>query len=104
FTSLSSLVCRLSMSPRYLALPSILFNIGVAVALCAWLLVREPPRVHRVLIGLFVLTLLVGAWRAIPYSKDFRKLHGQEIFVRAQHTQLKHILDDPKLPPLLVTC
>jgi hypothetical protein len=53
---------------------------------------------------LFVFTILVGVWRAIPYSKDFRKLHGQETFVRGQHTALKSILDNPKVVPLLERC
>jgi hypothetical protein len=91
----------LSVIPRYLAVPSILFNLGVAVALTAWLLVKEPKRAHRLLLGLFVLSLLVGAWRSVPYSKDFRKLHGQENFVRGQHTQLKAILDNPKVAALM---
>jgi hypothetical protein len=100
-TFLAIAAAGLSVIPRYLAVPSILFNLGVAVALTAWLLVKEPRRVHRLLLGLFVLTLLVGAWRSIPYSKDFRKLHGQENFVRGQHTSLKAILDDPKVVALM---
>jgi hypothetical protein len=100
-TFLAIAAAGLSVIPRYLAVPSILFNLGVALALTAWLIVPEPKRVHRLLVGLFVLTLLVGAWRAIPYSKDFRKLHGQEIFVRQQHTTLKAIVDNPKVAPLL---
>jgi hypothetical protein len=56
------------------------------------------------LVGLFVLTLLVGVWRALPYEKDFRKLHGQETFVKGQHTGLKNILDDSKVVPLLTSC
>jgi hypothetical protein len=103
-TFLAIAAAGLSVIPRYLAVPSILFNLGVAVALTAWLLVREPRRVHRLLLGLFVLTLLVGAWRARPYEKDFRKLHGQETFVKGQHVGLKSILDDPKVVPLLATC
>jgi hypothetical protein len=94
----------LSVIPRYLAVPSILFNLGVAFALTGWLVFREPRRLHRLLVALFVLTLLVGAWRAIPVSKDFQKLHGQESFVRGQHTALKAIFDDPKVVPLLSTC
>jgi hypothetical protein len=63
--------------------------------------VKEPRRAHRLFVALFVLTLLVGAWRAVPYSKDFRKLHGQESFVRGQHASLKAILDDPKVVALM---
>ena len=103
-TFLAIAVAGLSVIPRYLAIPSILFNIGVAVGLTGWLLVPEPRPAHRLLIGLFALSLLVGAWRAIPYSQDFRKLHGQEIFVRGQHTALKSILDNPKVVPLLNSC
>jgi hypothetical protein len=103
-TFLAIAAAGLSVIPRYLAVPSILFNLGVAVALTAWLVVREPRRVHRLLVALFVFTLLVGAWRAIPYSKDFRKLHGQQTFVKGQHIALKAILDDPRVVPLLETC
>jgi hypothetical protein len=103
-TFLAIAAAGLSVIPRYLAVPSILFNLGVAVSLTAWLLVRAPKRVHRMLLGLFVLSLLVGAWRAVPYEKDFRKLHGQETFVKGQHVGLKNILDDPKVVPLLSTC
>jgi hypothetical protein len=100
-TFLAVAAAGLSVIPRYLAVPSILFNLGVAVALTGWLLVKEPRRAHRLLLGLFVLTLLVGAWRSIPYSKDFRKLHGQENFVRGQHTALKAVLDEPKVAALM---
>ena len=103
-TFLAIAAVGLSVIPRYLAIPSILFNISVAVALTAWLLVKEPRRVHRMFVALFVVTLLVGAWRALPYEKDFRKLHGQESFVKGQHIGLKGILDDPKVVPLLATC
>jgi hypothetical protein len=103
-TFLAIAAAGLSVIPRYLAVPSILFNLGVAFALTGWLVVREPRTVHRLLVGLFVLTLLVGAWRSIPISKDFQKLHGQESFVRGQHTALKAIFDDPRVVPLLETC
>jgi hypothetical protein len=103
-TFLAIAAAGLSVIPRYLAVPSILFNLGVAVSLTAWLLVPEPKRVHRLLLGLFALSLLVGAWRAVPYSNDYQKLHGQETFVKAQHAALKSILDDPKVVPLLETC
>jgi hypothetical protein len=103
-TFLAIAAAGLSVIPRYLAIPSILFNISVAVALTGWLLVKEPKRAHRLFVALFVFTLLVGAWRAIPYSKDYRKLHGQEAFVKGQHTALKSILDNPKVVPLLTAC
>jgi hypothetical protein len=103
-TFLAIAAAGLSVIPRYLAVPSILFNLGVAVALTGWLVVREPRRAHRLLLGLFVVTLVVGAWRAVPYDKDLRKLHGQVSFVRQQHSGLKAILDDPKVVPLLESC
>jgi hypothetical protein len=103
-TFLAIAAAGLSVIPRYLAVPSILFNLGVALALTAWLVVRERRRGHRLLVGLFVLTLVLVAWRTVPYEKDFRKLHGQEIFVKGQHVGLKNILDDPKVAPLLATC
>jgi hypothetical protein len=103
-TFLAIAAAGLSVIPRYLAVPSILFNLGVALALTAWAIVREPRRVHRLLVGLALLTLVLVAWRARPYAEDFRKLHGQETFVKGQHTSLKSILDDPKVVPLLATC
>src|SRR5205085_3040633 len=103
-TFLAIALAGLSVIPRYLAVPSILFNVGVAVALTAWLLVPAPRRLHRLLIGLAVVALGLVAFRAAPYDQDFRKLHGQENFVRAQHRHLKAILDDSKVVPLLETC
>ena len=103
-TFLAIAAAGLSVIPRYLAVPSILFNLGVAVAVTAWLVVREPRRVHRLLVGLFALALLVGAWRLPAYEKDFSKLRGQETFVRQQHKELKAILDDPKVVPLIDRC
>ncbi len=104
FTFFAIAAAGLSVIPRYLAVPSILLNLCVAVALTGWLLVAQPRRAHRLLVLLFVLSLAVGAWRAIPYSKDFRKLHGQENFVHSQHADLKAILDNPSVVPLLDSC
>jgi hypothetical protein len=103
-TFLGIAAAGLSVIPRYLAVPSILFNLGVAVAFTAWLLVQEPRRVHRLLVALAVLALAVAVWRVPAYDKDVRKLHGQVSFVHAQHAGLKAILDDPKVVPLLETC
>src|SRR5436190_2883254 len=36
--------------PRYLAIPSILFNISVAVALTGWIVVKVPRRAHRLFV------------------------------------------------------
>lgn len=103
-TFLAIAAAGLSVIPRYLAVPSILFNLGVAVGYTAWLLVREPKRLHRAFLGMAVLGLALLGWRAVPYANDFQKLHGQESFVRGQHTSLKNILDDPKVVPLLEAC
>jgi len=103
-TFLAIAAAGLSVIPRYLAVPSILFNLGVAVAVTAWLLVREPRRLHRLLVALAVVSVAVGAWRARPYAKDFRRLHGQVSFVKGQHIGLKAIFDDPKVAPLVDTC
>lgn len=103
-TFLAIAAAGLSVIPRYLAVPSILFNLGVAAAFTGWTLMYEPRRLHRALVALALLSLLVVGWRARPYDKDFRKLHGQESFVKGQHTNLKAILDDPKVVPLLATC
>jgi hypothetical protein len=66
--------------------------------------VHEPRRLHKLFAGLALLSLLVVGWRSRDYVKDFRKLHGQENFVREQHLGLKRILDDPKVVPLLESC
>jgi hypothetical protein len=103
-TFLAIAAAGLSVIPRYLAIPSILFNLGVALSLTAWVLVREPRRVHRALVLLAVLSVAVGAWRALPYDKDFRKLHGQVTLVKGQYVGLKSIFDDPKVAPLVDRC
>ena len=103
-TFLAIAAAGLSVIPRYLVVPSILFNIGVALALTAWSFVREPPRLHRALVVLAILAVAVGVFRAIPYSKDFRKLHGQVTFVKGQYVGLEQIFDDPKVAPLVDTC
>jgi hypothetical protein len=104
FTFLAIAAVGLSVIPRYLAVPSILFNLGVAFAVTAWAVVREPRRAHRLMVGLFVLALLVGGWRSRAYEQDFRKLNGQQTFVRGQHRELKAVLDDPRVVPLLDSC
>ena len=90
----------LSVIPRYLAIPSILFNLGVAFAFTAWLVV-EHPRARRVAQALAVVALALVAWRAPAYFKDFQKLNGQTNFVKNQHRDLESILDDPRVVPLL---
>jgi hypothetical protein len=103
-TFLAIAAAGLSVIPRYLAVPSILFNLGVAMAFTAWALVQEPRRLHKLFVALAVLSLLMAGWRSRDYVKDFRKLHGQENFVREQHLGLERILDDPKVVPLLESC
>jgi hypothetical protein len=93
----------LSVIPRYLVVPSILFNVGVAVALFGWTLVREP-RVRSVAIGIAVVSLALVAWRSVDWVNDMRKLNGQTLFVKKQHKDLKAILEDPSVAPLLGRC
>jgi hypothetical protein len=93
----------LSVIPRYLVVPSILFNIGVAVALFGWTLVQEP-RARRVAIGIAILSLLVVAWRTPWWVSDMRKLNAQTLFVKKQHRDLKAILQNPEVVPLLGRC
>jgi hypothetical protein len=104
FTFFAIAAAGLSVIPRYLAVPSILMNLGVALSLTGWLIVREPKRVHRLLIALAVVSLAAIGFRSIPYAKDFQKLHGQENFVRGQHENLKAIVDNPRVVPLLASC
>jgi hypothetical protein len=93
----------LSVIPRYLAVPSILLNVGVAVALFGWTLISEP-RARRVAIGIAIVALLLVGWRSVDWFNDLRKLHGQTLFVKHQHRDLKGILQDPSVAPLLARC
>lgn len=93
----------LSVIPRYLAIPSILFNLGVAFAFTAWLVIRDA-RARRVAQVLAVIALALVAWRTPSYFKDFQKLNGQTNFVKNQHRDLEAILDDPRVVPLLASC
>jgi hypothetical protein len=93
----------LSVIPRYLLIPSLFFNIGVAVSLALWMLVSEP-RARRVAVALAALTLLLIAWRTPAYVKDARALNGQTLFVSDQYRQLKAILQHPNVVPLLQSC
>jgi hypothetical protein len=97
-------VAGLSVIARYMAVPSILFNLGVAVAFTAWIFVRSPRRLHRLLVGLAIVSLGLLGWRTVSYKNDLFKLHSQEVFVKEQHDHLKAILDDPKVVPLLAAC
>jgi hypothetical protein len=93
----------LSVIPRYVAVPSILLNVGVAVALLGWTLVQEP-RARLVAVAIAVVSLGLVAWRSVALVNDLRKLHGQTLFVKSQHRDLKAILQDPGVAPLLSRC
>jgi hypothetical protein len=102
-TFLAISVAGLSVIPRYLVIPSLILNLCVAAALMGWALVTEP-RARRVAIGIAVLGFALVAFRTPAYVNDFRKLNGQTTFVRGQHQDLKRVLDDPRVVPLLQTC
>jgi hypothetical protein len=57
-----------------------------------------------VAIGVAVLSLLLVGWRSVDWVGDLRKLHGQTLFVKHQHQDLKAILQDPSVAPLLGRC
>jgi hypothetical protein len=93
----------LSVIPRYLAVPSILLNVGVGVALFGWTLVTER-RARWVAIAIALLSLGLVGWRSVDWANDLRKLHGQTLFVKHQHRDLKDILQNPSVVPLLGRC
>jgi hypothetical protein len=93
----------LSVIPRYVAVPSIVLNAGVAVALFGWTLISDP-RARRVAIAVAVVSLGIVAWRSVSIVNDLRKLQGQTLFVKNQHRDLKAILQDPAVVPLLARC
>lgn len=103
FTFLAIAAAGLSVIPRYLVVPSILLNVGVGVALFGWTIVKER-RARQVAIGVAVLSVLIVAWRVPAFVNDFRKLHGQTLFVKRQHQNLKSVLEDPAVVPLLRSC
>lgn len=102
-TFLAISVAGLSVIPRYLVIPSLLLNLCVAVALAGWVLLREP-RARRVALGIAGLALALIAFRAPAYVNDFRKLNGQTTFIESQHQDLKRVLDDSRVAPLLDAC
>ncbi len=93
----------LSVIPRYLLIPSLIFNLCVAVALVGFTLAGSTG-VRRAAVALAVITLALVAFRTPSYLSDLAKLNGQAVYVREQHQQLKAILDDPEVVPLLTTC
>lgn len=102
-TFLAISVAGLSVIPRYLVIPSLLLNLCVAVALAGWTLVKEP-RARRVALGIGVLALALVLFRSPAYVNDFRKLNGQTTFVESQHSDLKRVLEDPRVATLLDSC
>ena len=102
-TFLAISVAGLSVIPRYLVIPSLLLNLCVAAALAGWTLVKEP-RARRVAIAVAALGLALVVFRAPAYLNDFRKLNGQTTFVQSQYQDLKRVLDDPRVVPLLRSC
>lgn len=102
-TFLAISVAGLSVIPRYLLIPSLVLNLCVAAALGGWALVTEP-RARRVATGIAVFGLALVGFRTPAYLNDFRKLNGQTTFVQAQHQDLKRVLDDPRVVPLLGSC
>ena len=93
----------LSVIPRYLLIPSLVFNLCVAVALLGFTL-AESGRLRSAAIALAVVAFALVVLRTPAYVRDLGKLNGQAVFVREQHQQLKAILDDPEVVPLLTTC
>ncbi|HEX8854538.1 MAG TPA: hypothetical protein VF752_02985 [Thermoleophilaceae bacterium] len=96
-------IAGLSVIPRYLVIPSLLFNLGVGVALAGWAVITDR-RARRVAIGVAALSLLLVMWRTPAWINDFRKLNGQTLFVKKQHQGLKAILQDPSVTALMAKC
>jgi hypothetical protein len=103
FVFLAIAAVGLSVIPRYLVIPSLVFNLCVAVALAGWTLARRG-RLRAVAVGLALLSLALVAWRAPSYLKDARVLNSQAVFVRDQHRGLASLLADPEVTGLLRTC
>jgi hypothetical protein len=93
----------LSVIPRYLVIPSLVFNLCVAAALAGWALAGTRA-LRTAGIALAVLTVALVAWRAPSYLKDARVLNSQAVFVRDQHRSLSALLAEPQVARLLRTC
>jgi hypothetical protein len=93
----------LSVIPRYMTIPSLLLSLCVAVALGGWTLV-EGRTARRVAIGIAVVSVLLIAWRAPFYYRDFAKLADQAAFIEAQHKGLKGVVDEPRVVSALQSC
>jgi len=93
----------LSVIPRYLAIPSLILNLCVALSLTGWVLLRSRAgRGAAVALALFSLVLV--AWRTPSYLKDASVLNSQAVFVRDQHRGLSAVLADPAVERLIRTC
>lgn len=93
----------LSVIPRYLLIPSLVFDLCVGVAFAGWALTHaRGPR--RAAIALAVLSLLLLGWRTPALVNDARKLNGQTHYVMQQHQGLKAILSDARVVALLGRC
>lgn len=103
-TFLAIAVAGLSVIPRYLVIPSLVLNLAVGVAVAGWALVEAPPRARRAALAVAGLAFLLIAWRSPDYVRDVRKLNGQTLFSSEQHRELKAILDDARVVPLLQDC
>jgi hypothetical protein len=93
----------LSVIPRYLAIPSLILNLCVAVALTSWAIV-EGRGERRAAIVLAVVSLAVLGWRAPALVEDLQQLNGQTFYVKNQHQGLKAALSDARVVPLLREC
>lgn len=93
----------LSVIPRYLVIPSLIFNLCVAAALVGFALTRAP-RAQRLGLALAALALALIVLRIPAYRSDLAKLNEQTYFVEDQHRELKQILDEPQVVALLASC
>jgi hypothetical protein len=93
----------LSVIPRYLLIPSLFFNLSVAVSLIGWTLVGSP-RARAAAVALAVLTVALVVWRTPSYLRDASTLNSQAVFVREQHRKLQSLLADPAVAQLVRTC
>jgi hypothetical protein len=97
----------LSVIPRYLLIPSLFFNLGVAVALTGWAVMSARGRrgaEFAIPVALAVVAVAVMAFRAPSYVTDVKKLNSRTLFIGTRFSELKEILDHPKVVPLLERC
>jgi hypothetical protein len=102
-TFLSIAAAGLAVIPRYLLIPSLVLNMCVAIALAGWSQAKEP-RARRLALVVAGLALVLVVVRSPAMFSDLGKLNEQISFVQVQHEELKDLLDDPRVVPLLDTC